>query len=515
MNNINYSSRIISTSAKIALIAGVLFLTGCIAVDTRVTAPTSAAATSCRDLYQKIDVVIEQASTRDYSSSRIQGFPYLRTTRLLASFSHELNDESLQWSAWIGHMAALDAKARSLELRNLPSSAIEGQKEILLEELNNCREQLIKIDLMKLEQRARLRDMAHVPDDYVSWWRVLGLYPLTAPFVAVGISAWHRRTQDVFATPLALLPVTGKLVRWGPISPARTVMTDASLPNESFNAQQISEILNHSRDPLGIPLPTVAELNQLFDKFAPIWEIDVVDENDRIGMIRWEDGPTVDLTRPTLYRKVSHTRLGNQVLLQLNYIVWFPARPGSDIFAGKLDGINWRVTLGPDGEPWLYDAIHNCGCYHKFFLSNRLRLRKDLPSGYFESPLLPQPAPKQSPLVLRIAHRTHFIQRIYHDNAPSAQLPAVPTSQPMIWKDYAGLRSLPADEGYRSLFGKHGLIPRTERTERFLLWPMGIRSPGAMRQWGRHPTAFIGRRHFDDAFLIESLFEKAPILIGD
>ena len=24
---------------------------------------------------------------------------------------------------------------------------------------------------------------------------------------------------------------------------------------------------------------------------------------------------------------------------------------------------------------------------------------------------------------------------------------------------------------------------------------MGIRSPGAMRQWGRHPTAFVGRRH--------------------
>ena len=35
---------------------------------------------------------------------------------------------------------------------------------------------------------------------------------------------------------------------------------------------------------------------------------------------------------------------------------------------------------------------------------------------------------------------------------------------------------------------------------------MGIRSPGAMRQWGHHATAFVGRRHFDDPYLIEQLF---------
>ena len=80
----------------------------------------------------------------------------------------------------------------------------------------------------------------------------------------------------------------------------------------------------------------------------------------------------------------------------------------------------------------------------------------------------------------------------------------------MAWEDYDALRSLPADSGHRSLFGEYGLIAGTERRERFLLWPMGIRSPGAMRQWGRHATAFVGRRHFDDPFLIESLFEQTP-----
>ena len=34
----------------------------------------------------------------------------------------------------------------------------------------------------------------------------------------------------------------------------------------------------------------------------------------------------------------------------------------------------------------------------------------------------------------------------------------------------------------------------------------GIVSAGAMRQWGRHATAFVGRRHFDDADLFERRF---------
>ncbi|MBK8570293.1 MAG: hypothetical protein IPN81_10185 [Nitrosomonadales bacterium] len=76
-------------------------------------------------------------------------------------------------------------------------------------------------------------------------------------------------------------------------------------------------------------MPTAPDLDRLFDTFAPVWEVDVVDNNDRIGMARWDNGPVVDVARPTLYRKVSHTRFGDQVLLQLNYIVWFPARPAT------------------------------------------------------------------------------------------------------------------------------------------------------------------------------------------
>ena len=72
--------------------------------------------------------------------------------------------------------------------------------------------------------------------------------------------------------------------------------------------------------------------------------------------------------------------------------------------------------------------------------------------------------------------------------------------------EYAALRSLTSGDVQRSLFGEDGLVVGTGRSERFLLWPMGVPSAGAMRQWGHHATAFVGRRHFDDPGLVEAGF---------
>jgi hypothetical protein len=35
---------------------------------------------------------------------------------------------------------------------------------------------------------------------------------------------------------------------------------------------------------------------------------------------------------------------------------------------------------------------------------------------------------------------------------------------------------------------------------------MVVLAYGAMRQWGKHATAFVGRRHFDDPRLMEDRF---------
>jgi hypothetical protein len=115
---------------------------------------------------------------------------------------------------------------------------------------------------------------------------------------------------------------------------------------------------------------------------------------------------------------------------------------------------------------------------------------------------LPALAPPQR-VVVRIASRTHYVVNL----RPDADASGISYQ----YADDNDLRALPAaDHGTRSAFGPDGIVPGTERGERYLFWPMGIDNSGAMRQWGTHATAFIGRRHFDDADLIERRFELSP-----
>jgi len=466
--------------------ASVLLIGGCATV---VNLPETPPVAECRALFARVDKAVDRAGVRDQGPVRIPGFPYLRADRLLTSFRGEV-DERERFHAWTERLAALDAEARVFELRNLPSAAREPLGEDLMARLDSCRARLSMNDLSAEEGKRALRRAAVVPDDYVTWWRVVGLYPVTALFVEHGVEKWHREAHATFAVPLDELPISGTLTRW------------QASPDAPLSTAQVRDLVEDSEDMLGIPRPDADAMTRLFETFAPTWEVDVVDDNDRIGRIGRPfagDVPSVDTDVPTMYRQISYARLDDRVLLQLNYIVWFPARPGDDIYAGLLDGLVWRVTLGPDGRPLLYDSIHNCGCYHQFFPTPALTLRTDLPKYYFETPLLPQPAPAGMSLIVRIAHGTHYIDRVYK-NAGEVN------AETLAWDDYNALRSLPSGDAYRSLFGPYGIVHGSERSERFLLWPMGIRSPGAMRQWGRHAVAFVGRRHFDDPYLISSLF---------
>jgi hypothetical protein len=54
-------------------------------------------------------------------------------------------------------------------------------------------------------------------------------------------------------------------------------------------------------------------------------------------------------------------------------------------------------------------------------------------------------------------------------------------------------------------FRPDGIVPGSERGACHVP-PMGVPEPGAQRQWGRHATAFVGRRHFDDPGLLERYF---------
>lgn len=432
----------------------------------------------CRQLFIDLDRRIELADARDQGPRIIAGFPYLRVNRFLASFRNEELDAPQQ-AAWVQEMAILDAQARPLELANMGGKISTSTTSGLTTQLNHCRSLLVADLLARPDHIQLLRQSTRVKDDYVRFWRIAGFYPISAMFVSHGIGRWHRETREIFSASLNELPVKGQLLRWG--NPASSTSTVA---------------LGVQRNALGIPQPSESQLDELFRRHAPIWEIDVVDDNDLIGTARWVNGPVIDPRLATQYQLLSQTRFGDQVLIQLNYVIWFRARPGDDIYAGDIDGLIWRVTLGPDGTPWLYDSIHNCGCYHQFFPAGPLQLRTD--QNWPEPPLVPQRAP-QPPLVIRLDSGRHFIQRVYTADAKLG-------TRPLVLEDYNRLRALPTPDDHHSLFGAEGLVAGSERPERFLLWPMGIRSAGAMRQWGRHPVAFIGRRHFDDPRLIESLF---------
>jgi len=475
---------------------------------------------NCHTLFLTLEQQLEATGTKDRGAHRVGGFPYLRSNRFLASFAGEL-DSPARLATWIEHLAELDTRYRSIELKNLmtatPSFANDAPSLPSPEHLDACRQQLVT----NLQQQVRkdahisqkLQQAAQVADEYRTLWRIAGVYPLAALPVAVGIQHWHAESLKTFAAAAQTLPTAGQLKRWH---------SQGSPPPRAALA-------NNRPDTLGIPRIHPDQLQQLFQQHAPIWEVDVVDDNDMIGTPAFVSTTpakpqtasrlhsSVETSQATQYQYLSHTRFQNQVLIQLNYTIWFKARPGNDIYSGRFDGLTWRVTLGPDRMPWLYDSIHNCGCYHTYFPTPHLRLKAPLPGGLFEPPLVPHPAPTP-PLVVRLDSARHFIQNVYPDNIKNNATGDTTEPQPPLPVEvletapYDTLLSLPTPQGNRSLFDQRGLIAASARPERFILWPMGVISAGAMRQRGRHAVAFIGRRHFDDAFLIQQLFERTKSL---
>lgn len=448
--------------------------------------PQVPASAECRANFLALDQRAAAAGVRDGGAWAIPGFPYLRSDRFLASFRREAADGAA-FDTWVGHLRRLDLRAREAELRNLGWS--DPSEEIA--HLERCGAEWAARDLADPRRRTQLRERAAVPDDYSLLKRTLGLYPVAAFFLNAGIGSFNKDVKADYATPLDRLEAGGPLVLWAPAA------APAGAP----------AVRDPPRDALGIPAITDEQWRALAAVHAPRWLVETAGDFDRIGApVLKEGAPAVDLSRPVTYFLPAHTRFRGEVLVQLVYVAWFPERPRSDSldpYGGTLDGIVWRVTLGAGGEPLLYDTIHACGCYHYYYVPERVQaLRPRKQDGFWDEPVLfPQPAPA-APFAVRLHARTHYVRRL----VPLADVAA---SQVALYQraDYAELLSLPDGAGgRRSLFREDGLVRGTERLERFFLWPAGIKSPGAMRQWGRHATSFVGRSHFDDPHMLERLF---------
>lgn len=449
--------------------------------------PVAGALERCEEDFARFHAAVERAGAEAAHPRAVAGFPWLRADRFLASFAGELTGADAR-RAWMRRLADLAAQARDIERALLPEGAMVPDEA----RLHPCATRLIERDLLHSDRMAAVAAAVTIPDDYEDAWRALGVYPLSALGVRLGIRNLHRETLDTFRQPLSTLPVAGTLRRYVPPEP-------------------VGRPARIRSDALGVPNPDPAELERLLKWHAPVWEVDTAGFDDRPGQPYWGGAarPAVDPAEAVVYHYVDHARLDGRVLLQLVYQVWFNARPresGLDIRGGMLDGLVWRVTVDRDGRALMYDSIHPCGCYHLWFPGHGLRLRRSAHS-LPEPPLAPQAAPvprRDERVVLRVASGTHYLQRVYAD------LPGAGTSYRLA--PYAELYRLVdvTTSGVRSLFGPDGLVEGTERAERWLLWPMGIREPGAMRERGHQPTAFVGRRHFDDPLLIETLFEVMP-----
>lgn len=450
----------------------------------------------CADFFAALDHTSVKARVLDPGAFRIEGFPYVRVDRFLASFRAE-TAEGGAFDAWVNRMQALDAEARGYEVANLPraveiSPAGSSDPLELTARVAACGGLLRTADLQSSKQMALLRANAWVPDEYLWFWRAVGLYPVTRWLVSSGVSNWHDEARRGFST-----------------EPPAAWYSTLYFPEEVSHSTDAHLIVSQAkRDGLGIPVYSQEAQAALFRAHAPAWEVQTEAEFDLIGAPFWSSETTlgVDPRNPTTYMLLSFTRFGKQVLTQLNYVIWFPARPKNhalDIYGGYLDGVNYRVTLDDDGEPLLYETVHNCGCYYQAHPTRRLTARDDI--EYAEPPLIlaaPETISPQAIMTVAMASRTHYVRHLY---PRTRQQPL----ERMIYSmaDYGELRSLPNGKGgRRSMFGPDSLAPGSERLERFLLWPTGVVSPGAMRQAGRHAVAFVGERHFDDPFALEKMF---------
>lgn len=468
--------------AWLFLISLLVLVSGCVSIS-QGSSLAAEATGDCADQFRWWQDHSLSAGIVDAQDWSPPGFPYLRVNRFLASYRFVgLSPE--QQEQWLA--LALDRAVEAWELESQgQGEGVEGRVAGLVACGRQAADRLLaepglwpELDVAKV-----------VPDSYNTVARVLGLYPLVVPLVR-----W--RAAEVMG---AVAPQLGRNVadeRW------RFYRPDVE-PVPVFAAAYQGG--GWSSRALGGPVIGSEELRALIRRHAPRYGIAALSGHDWPGRPgRDLDGKLHFLPEPVVYVQVAFTRWQGQVLPQLVYTIWFSARPATtavDIYAGALDGLVWRVTLGADGQPLVYDSMHPCGCYHQWLpVRGRLAVRDDVAINR-EPFWLPAFVPLSTDRpTLYLTSGNHYLVRVAFE---SARVDAVPYRI----EDYRELRGRSYAGG--RLFGMDGMIDGSERSERYLLWPTGVVSAGGMRQWGHHAIAFIGRAHFDDPDLLARYFVPA------
>lgn len=439
-------------------------------------------ADNCAALFADLHSATRARADAQYH--RLPGFIGLRSDRLLAALGPSAPTPP-QRRLWLQRLAERDAEASRIEIAQLPPAARQewssASRQALL---GACRSAQVRRLAGDAQAFAAALEAARVPDDYRDGARLLGLNPLVKPLFRRGIAAWQQVAAQARAP-------AGE-AHWLGYRPLALEAADAPLLLEE--------------DALGLPQADARQLDALFARHAPWLRVEQAGPSDRIGSPYYgADGSRrFNDQQPRLYQHSSWSQLDGRWYLQLVYQFWFSQRPkphALDLYGGELDGLLWRVTLDRQGNALLYDSIHPCGCWHSFYLPAGSALRFHQPKD----------------------EETRLVHRLRLDGTQAATLWLSAGEHSLVWVDARRppypplayqrdaldrLRQLAHPQGRRSLYAGDGLVPGSERLERWLLWPSGVRSPGAMRQWGRHATAFIGRAHFDDPHLLERYFTR-------
>ena len=438
---------------------------------------------ACVALFSNLQTATE--ARRDAQYHRLQGFSGLRSDRVLATLGPRQHSPE-QRRLWLQRLAEHDAEASRIEIAQLAPRPqqlwLSTPRQTTLKQCRQTQVEHLTDDPVAF---ARAVDAAQVPDDYRSGARALGLYPLFKPLYRRLITAWQRAAAGAEAPKDS--------PRWLGYQPIPTTPV-ARRP------------VTLHEDALGLPQADAGQLETLFARHAPWLKIEQASRNDRLGSPRYNNVGVRDFSplQARLYQHSSWSQLNGRWHLQLIYQFWFSQRPKPqplDLYGGELDGLLWRVTLDRNGNALLYDNIHPCGCWHSFYLPTDSPLRFRQPAG--EEQRLAQRLTlngEQGP-TLWLSAGEHRLQWIDGRRSP---YPSVSYQRAALDE----LRQLPHPQGQRSLYANDGLVPGSERLERWLLWPSGVRSAGAMRQWGRHATAFIGRAQFDDPQLLQRYFQQ-------
>ncbi|MBR9813686.1 hypothetical protein GYB61_07495 [bacterium] len=468
-------------SAFFALICA-LVVQGCAAPRVVNGAAMPPIAADCSVLWATWVAVRDASKRTSPWGVRNAAVPLLRGSRVLAASPAE---ETAGRRAWLAQALNMGMTGVDAEWANLPADKRSQLPAGLPSRLAACGERWADVVAADPAAFTAVRRALRPADNYNTWARVLGAYPLAVPFMRLGIGAWQRQATQRLESAWA--PRDARSYRAGP--PPQALLAPL---------RKSAQLLP------GVRPPEDAHLLALLERHAPQFVVSSSSPADHPGAIRADEAGSVsvDATQPTIYAQLGSSYVLGAPRLQLIYTIWFPERAADgwlDPYAGKLDGVIWRVTLGDDDTVLLYDSIHPCGCFHMLFPVVDVELAAD--NGH-EQPVISRAVAgqREAGVVVGLTAGDHQIAHVSaRPAAPGAQLSSL-----LHWRPATELLAIPGPgEQHVSLYDRDGMVAGSERLERFYLWPSGVPNAGAMRVWGQHATAFVGRAHFDDPYLLD------------